>query len=68
MTKKPRIASVDDPTILAAVRGYFRWEHDLQAREMLAKIHETYIRSKEQDDCTDSVLSASTLPLDMIVE
>ena len=52
MTKKPRIASVDDPTILAAVRGYFRWEHDWQAREMLTKIHDNYLRSKEQDDCT----------------
>ncbi len=51
MERKPRIASVEDPTILAAVRGYFRYEHDWQAREMLDKINSTYLRSKEQDDC-----------------
>lgn len=45
--KKPRIASVEDALILAAVRGYYTYEHEWQAEEMLAKIHADYLRSKE---------------------
>jgi len=44
---KPRIASVEDATILAAVRGYFKYEHEWQAAEMLEKIYTNYLRSKE---------------------
>ena len=50
MAKKPRIASVDDATILAAVRGYFRYEQEWQASEMLEKISTDFIRSKSQGD------------------
>lgn len=47
MERKPRIASVEDATILAAVRGYFRYEHVWQAEEMLAKIYANYLRAKD---------------------
>ena len=50
MAKKPRIACVSDATILAAVRGYFRYDHEWQAIEMLEKIHTDFIRSKLQSD------------------
>lgn len=45
--KKPRIASVEDALILAAVRGYYHYDHEWQAEETLAKIHNDYLRSKE---------------------
>lgn len=45
--KKPRVASVEDASILAAVRGYFTYDHEWQADDMLAKIHSDYLRSKE---------------------
>lgn len=50
MTPKPRIASITDPTILAAVRGYFRYDYEWQAQETLDKIRTLYLRTKEQDE------------------
>ena len=47
MAKKPRIACVSNATILAAVRGYFRYDHEWQAAQMLEKIYSDYIRAKE---------------------
>jgi len=46
IVKKPRIASVEDPAVLAAVRGYYKYDHEWQATELLEKIHNDYVRSK----------------------
>jgi len=45
--KKPRVASVEDATILAAVKGYFTYDHEWQADDMLVRIHSEYLRSKD---------------------
>jgi hypothetical protein len=48
-TKKPRIANIDDPTILAAIQGWFRLTSQAEAMKKLAWIGKHFIRAHEQD-------------------